>query len=191
MIRLIGLDVALVNTGWAVVHLSADPATPPRLVGAGVVTTAKGDGDRELHPTLDATRRGAELHRAILDVFAGADPDVVCVEAMSWPRHARATAAMAIAWGALSPLIMARPFVVARTPQVIKRVVTGKKTATKEEVQEALTGRFENLPTVLRGIARSRWEHPADALGAVVACLDADEVRAMVKAAARQPLLGR
>jgi len=191
MIRLLGLDVALVNTGWALVHLPTAGGEPPRLAGAGVVVTAKGDGDRELHPTLDATRRGAELYRAILDVFAAADPDVVCVEAMSWPRHARATAAMALAWGALSPLIMARPFVVARTPQVIKRAVTGKKSATKEEVQQALTVRFPELPVVLREVARSRWEHPADALGAVVACLDSDEVRAMAKAAGRQPQLTR
>lgn len=191
MIRLVGLDVALVNTGWAVVHLPLEEGAPPRLVDAGVVVTTKGDGDRELHPTLDATRRGHELHRAIARVFEAHDPEVVCVEAMSWPRHAKATAAMALAWGALSPLIMARPFTVARTPQVVKRAVTGKKTATKEEVIAALTARFENLPHVLRTTARSRWEHPSDALASVVASLDSEEVRAMVKVGRRQPPLPR
>jgi Holliday junction resolvasome RuvABC endonuclease subunit len=191
MIRLVGLDVALVNTGWVLVNLPTEEGAEPRLVDAGVVVTTKGDGDRELHPTIDATRRGQELHRAIARVFEAGDPEVVCVEAMSWPRHAKATAAMALAWGALSPLIMARPFVVARTPQVVKRAVTGRKTATKEEVLAELTKRFPNLPHVLRNVARSRWEHPSDALAAVVASLDSEEVRAMRAVAQRQPSLAR
>lgn len=189
MIRLIGLDVALVNTGWAFVRLPLEEGAEPRLVDAGVVVTTKGDGDRELHPTLDATRRGHELHKAIARVFEAHDPEVVCVEAMSWPRHARATAAMALAWGALAPLIMARPFVVARAPQVVKRAVTGSKSASKAEVIEALTKRFPNLPAVLRSIAKSRWEHPSDALASVVASFDAEEVRAMLKVGRRQPPL--
>jgi hypothetical protein len=64
------------------------------------------------------------------------------------------------------------------SPMALKREICGKKTATKEEVAEALNERFGRdfgAELLDNGFPASVHEHPYDALGAIVACLD-DEV---------------
>ena len=54
-------------------------------------------------------------------------------------------------------------------PQDVKRAVTGSKTASKDDVIAAIEVRF---PDVEWPKQTTLWEHAADSVGVVLACLD-------------------
>lgn len=79
-----------------------------------------------------------------------------------------------MAWGVVATLAEAcRVPILQVSPQELKLRVVGKKTASKEEVQQALEQRYGDLPWPPQ---RTLREHAADGLGAIVACLDSDVV---------------
>ena len=79
-----------------------------------------------------------------------------------------------MAWGVVGTLAFRHGLPVLQvSPQDLKRCLTGSKTASKAEVQDALTARYGPLTLPSQ---RTLHEHVCDALGAVVACLDAAPV---------------
>jgi Holliday junction resolvasome RuvABC endonuclease subunit len=77
-----------------------------------------------------------------------------------------------MAWGVLVAVAKRRSLpIVQATPQEVKRAVTGSKTASKVEVQNALELLYPTAPAW--PTRKALVEHAADALAVVVACLDA------------------
>lgn len=186
----LGLDPGFASFGWCAVKLHADGEDP---VALGVIRTGASPKKRKVLAREDNWRRAQDLTKALIDVFDGWGPTVVCAEAMSFPRSAASAAKVAMSWGIVATLCEQRKVAVLQpTPQEVKRAVLGqrpkpkrggrkaheKKKKGKAATQAALIRRYPRLRRLLRGIdARSQWEHPVDALGAVVACFDSEEIR--------------
>lgn len=168
----IGVDPGFASCGWAAVELAGDEDL---LVAVGTITTKPSDRKHGILVAHDDVRRGEELLEAMLAVIATHNPVALAVELPSGSRGARAAACLGAAKMLVSALrhITGLPLV-AVSPADLKAAVTGSKTATKEQVQAALTRRFPGAAWPAR---KADVEHAADALGAFVACRDADVVR--------------
>ena len=133
--------------------------------------------------TQDADGKRIRKHRVL-----SAYPTVraVCAESMSFPRNASAAAKMAITWGVLiDRLFETNMPLVQSTPQEIKDALCGVKSASKEEVRDAVVKRYgQGLHAMLKGYAGGDHNHAFDALAAVVAGLDSDVIRMARKMAA-------
>lgn len=178
----LGVDPGFAMLGFALTSLDK-AAVVPHIVEMSLVQTEKSTAKQNVLASNDNFRRAREIAKALRRIR---QPDVVCVESMSFPRSASVAAKMAMSWGVLAdyceslqiPLLMA-------TPKELKRAVTGVATATKEQVQESLTLYFDRDLTKVPGmedVPPSKREHPFDALAAVVACLNGEVLRLLQKA---------
>ncbi len=59
----------------------------------------------------------------------------------------------------------------------VKEALTGDRSATKEQVQEAVVRHYPAVLELRRGIPKGQWEHPHDALAAGHFLLGTDAVR--------------
>ena len=171
----LGVDPGLAHFGWAIYECSpgGGPREAPRV---GTFTSMPSARRLRVLAADDAVRRCREL-AAWLDAMLGAcEPSVICAEAMSHPRGASAAAKLAMSWGVLAALAERRRLpIIQASPQCCKRAVTSSRTASKAEVQDAVRSRWPGLRWPARVADR---EHAADALAAIIACLDSDVVRA-------------
>ena len=174
----LSLDVSMTATGWAIVKLAED-SNDFSLVRCGVITTEKMGSGEKVSNTVDSLRRAALIQNELVEALddfrerEGATLDLVIAEAMSWPRNAAAAIKMAMAWGAISTVIMnlQRPLIEVG-PQEIKKVTAGGRSATKKEVEDGvrkvITPQSSQLLERLVPKKALR-EHCWDALGAVLA----------------------
>ena len=172
----LGLDPGLAKLGWAAVHLDAEGE---RIAALGVVKTRKGSGQGVL-VTDDLHRRGQELARALVEVLDAWPFAAVCAESISYPRSASVAGQIGRAWGVIDAELQRRRLpLISASPQQVKKAATGRVSASKAEVLHALDERFDGaLRRHLRPIrATTLHEHPTDAVGAVVACLEHDHLR--------------
>lgn len=179
-IKILGLDPGFASVGWAVVELDGNVE---RLIGLGVLRTKKSARKQNVLAAADNFRRARELGRELGRLVHEHRIDVVCAEAMSFPRSSSVAAKMAMCWGVLAQLCeaLALPLVQA-SPKDIKRAVSGSAAASKDDVQAALSLRFPDAVGLVAGLPSGLHEHAFDAGGAVVACLSSDVV-----IAARRP----
>lgn len=173
--RVLGIDPGFSSLGYALVDLKGTDEVV--VEGLGCIRTEKSSKKGKVLASDDNTRRARELFRALLPLMEGVV--AICTESQSWPRNASSSAKVGMGWGVIAALseLMDVPILMA-SPQGLKRAVCGKATASKEEVQEAVDKRFGRdfgSELVDNGLAKTYHEHPYDALGAVLACLD-DEV---------------
>jgi len=167
----LGLDISMVNTGWVTAVSDSDGRL--FIKDCGVIQTEKLETGEDVSNTVDSMRRAAKVHDVLEKVCLSQKPTIVCVEAMSWPRNAASAIKMAMAWGAIAPLIIGRPLIEVG-PQEIKKVLTGSRSATKKEVEEAvkkrLTHSSTSVPLLEQKIPKKVLrEHCWDALGAILA----------------------
>lgn len=161
--HVLGVDPGLASLGMARVRLLAVGELVEEL---RVVRTEPSTRKRKVRAADD----NVERLRVLLDALIVASQDVVaiCSEAQSWPRNAASAIKVGMVWGLLVAVADLRHVPILQvSPQQLKRTVAGSRSASKEQVQTALERRYPELPD---------WpayrEHAADALGAVVACLD-------------------
>ena len=179
--HVLGIDPGFASIGWSVVRLDGQGEA---LVAVGVIRTEKSAAKRNVRASEDNLERAKEIAaelRALIDQYR---VQLICAETMSYPRNSAAAAKMAMCWGVLAALAHQYGVPIAQaTPQEVKKAVTGKKDASKEEVQEAVKRLYPVLaeavtrnggPYVLRDVPRSLWEHPYDATAAVVACRESE-----------------
>lgn len=176
----LGVDPGLRNCGLAVVQLLPRPARPRLCVLRHILQKA-------LPPPTDKARRTRALYRSLRELADHFAVKVVCVEAFSAPRSSSASAKYALAFGAVVcvaeelevPLLEVQP-------KELKRVVTGRESASKAEVQEALRTYFGASEVAATGVdkgsrqggvAPSNQDHVWDAAGAIVASLPDNTIR--------------
>lgn len=183
--RALGLDVGFASFGWGIAEL--DPEA--RVLALGCIRTKK--DPRKVLLAVDNHRRSQELVRGlseVLDLYP--DIGVICAETIAFVRSAVVMSQIGRAWGIVDALAELRGLpILQASPQEIKATVCpGVKNASKEAVQHALEQRFGIVVrTQLLKLNKGDREHPADALGAIVACLTKDELRLARKV--RQPSL--
>ena len=197
----LGLDPGVASFGWGVVDVANVTVPLGDELGVlelGVIRTKKGKGKILVRD--DDHRRMGEISRALLDVTRRYRPDVICAEAFSMGGGGAAhrvqistVAKMGRVWGLVDMLCELYGVALLQTrPQDIKKRLTGRQSATKLDVQEALDERLEGqLAQHLAAIrAKTQHEHPVDAIGSIVALLDHDHFRLARTAHARasQPM---
>lgn len=174
----IGIDPGLASVGVSVVRITRAGLQP---VAAMVIRTQKAARKRRVRAADDNFERIITIAGTLREVVDAYKPVAVCAESMSWPRNAANAAKMALCWGAMAALIEARGLpVVQISPQELKLALTGKRNATKEEVEAALCERFGAAAlnkAGIKDIPRFQQEHAIDALAAVVASEGAEVIR--------------
>ena len=163
----LGIDSGLACCGFAVVRLLPGGE---ELVRTWCFTTKLSDRKVGVRAADDVARRARELAAELLRAIAEHRPVALAVESPSWPRNAGSAAKMGIAFGVIFGLAEQHqlPLVMA-SPMDVKAAMTGRKTAAKDEVVLAVEGRFPDIEWPRQ---TTLWEHAADAVGVVVACLD-------------------
>lgn len=170
----IGCDPGLARFGIAIVGLGT---ITEKVLAVDVYRTAPTPRKRGVLAADDNVRRVRELGQRLLGLIGERRPVAFCAESMSAPRSASSAAKLAMSWGVLGTVaeVAGLPIVQA-SPQRIKSVVTGNASASKVDVQTALIQRFGE-PDLFAGLRAGDVEHAADAVAAMVACLDFDVIR--------------
>jgi crossover junction endodeoxyribonuclease RuvC len=171
----LGLDPGFASLGHTLVELDRERAT---IKAVGVFRTAKLSTKQHVLAADDNLRRARDISAFLTTLCGRWDPKAICAESMSFPRNASAAAKVAMAWGTIAACSdrLGIP-VVQASPQHVKLAVCGRKDASKEDVQAALRQRFPELPGFLDKTPTGQLEHPYDAVGAVVACMDSEVLR--------------
>jgi Holliday junction resolvasome RuvABC endonuclease subunit len=197
--RIVGVDPGLAELGWAVVDIrdagrrlrNPRDAHPPRLhngarmqiVEMGVLRSAPSAKKRRVGAADDVLRRARELHTS-LSRIVGPEVDLICAEQMSHPRNASSAAKVAVVWGLLVAIAQERRIpLLQASPQEVKRAMTGAKNSSKEEVAAALRWRWTDAACAdaLRGVPDGMTNHAYDALAAIEAVLETDDVRMIMR----------
>lgn len=124
MVRIIGIDPGLRNTGWGVI---AQDGTRLSYVADG---TLHSDAGKPL------AERLLELHAQLIDVIREYQPDEAAIEETFVNTDARATLKLGQARGALmlAPAILKLP-VAEYAPNTVKKAVVGAGHAEKDQVK--------------------------------------------------------
>jgi crossover junction endodeoxyribonuclease RuvC len=177
---ILGVDPGLASCGWAVLRLTDQP----EVVGMGVIRTMASSKKQHILAVEDNVRRTRQLAEEISKLLAH-PTFLVGAEAMSFPRSASSSGKLCLCWGALVGLLQARNLPLVQTsPRDIKRRITGNGSASKEDVEKALRKRFA-VTGLLTDVPRGQHNHAFDALGAAVAAMDSDIVRAALSMSRR------
>lgn len=167
---ILGLDPGYASFGWVVVGVGTDGGLT--CLGAGVIRSKP-----ETKPKcVDDLRRIGLLSVALRDIKSNHEPTFVAAESMSWPRFTRAVQSIAFAWGAIGS-VFEPGIVVQRRPQELKVDLCGKKTASKQEVEEAACKRITGLRQALDTLPRTQQNHAADAAAAVLSSMESQVVK--------------
>lgn len=130
----LGVDPGLAHGGVCAARLHAAGET---IIALAITETEKSDRKRGTLASDDDTARCRLLHQQISRFLARleARPKAICVEAASWPRNAGASAKTGMARGILASFAeqLGVP-IVQVSPQEAKKVLCGKRDASKLEV---------------------------------------------------------
>lgn len=192
---ILALDPGFAFLGYALLELLPDGSED--VLALGVVRTSPSNKKRKVLSADDNVRRCREISVKLSNLMNGLLPKkgngidtllpirsvrIVAAEAMSFPRNSSSAAKMAMTWGLIIgevesanlPLLQA-------SPQEVKVALTGKKDASKSDVEKAVLRRYASssrkLQRFLADVPEKQREHAWDALAAGVACLNSDQVR--------------
>lgn len=150
MIRIIGIDPGLANTGYGIIEVSGSRY---RAVHYGVITTDSG---------LKPGKRLKIIYDALSEVFVGYQPQEASIEDLFFAKNISSAFPVAQAKG-ISLLLCEQKGIPAYEypPPAIKQAIVGRGRAEKAQVQE-LTKVLLGLDTI------PKPDHAADALAAAI-----------------------
>lgn len=177
-IRVLGIDPGFANVGYTLMDLTNDKEV---IVGSGVIRTVKSYKKGRVRAADDNVRRTREISHSLLGLLATGTPEkvrVICAEAMSFPRNASNAAKMAMTWGVIVSFaeLWQIPILQA-SPREIKMISCGTGAASKEQVEAAMLLRYPEMTDITANLGATLREHAFDSAGAIVACLNTDEIR--------------
>ena len=172
---LLSIDTGLATGGAALLDLHSK-----QVIDVLLLTTEKSVRKREVSVSSDTMNR-AKLYARALQRFIAPYSNIrgIVHESLSLPRNARAAALIGISLGVVADIAEQRNCpLIEVTPQNVKLGVTGKKTASKDEVIQAVLNHQPELEPAFkqRGPA-GKWEHMADAVAVGLSAWDHDIVR--------------
>jgi Holliday junction resolvasome RuvABC endonuclease subunit len=181
-VTVLGCDPGFASSGVAIVELLP---TTERVLHLGVIRTEKDNKKRNTLAADDNMRRTREIYRELKIVAQASACVAIAIEAESPMRNASAAAKVSKVHAVVGCLAeeLGLP-ITACSPQRMKKVLCGQQTASKDEIQAALLRRYGNEIEDLFHGPDGLFEHPMDALGAIVVGLDSEVIR-MARAMAR------
>ena len=149
MVRIIGIDPGLRNTGWGVISQEGSRLT---YIADGAIHS---DGDASLAGRL------LQLHAQLIDILKECDPDEAAVEETFVNTDARATLKLGQARGVLmlAPAMLKLP-VSEYAPNTVKKAVVGAGHAEKDQVK--------HMVKLLLPKAKMRTADSTDALAVAI-----------------------
>ena len=152
--RIIGCDPGLASFGLAVAVLEERV----RVERVEVLRTEASARARRIRKADDNSERARALARELLRVLDGQSVVAICVEAVALP-FGRVQHSVVSNLGRVRGLLDALAEVyevpiIEETPQALKRLITGRGDASKEEVRRALNGNICRCGTY-RGVRRA------------------------------------
>lgn len=176
MLTMLGVDPGFAACGYAQVEVDAQLNVSVARVG--VIRTQKSSKKDRVLACSDNTRRLREISRRLHELVDGSS--VVCSESPSHGhKNAVVTFQVGLMWGCLLSHAQrsGKPVLEVSPAQMRKRLGL-KANAGKKDIEALVRSRFDarRLDALLRD-PKSMHVHAYDALAAVLACLDSDEVR--------------
>jgi Holliday junction resolvasome RuvABC endonuclease subunit len=168
----LGIDPGFASLGWATV----DPQTLA-LIDCGVLRTESHKSTSKKVLAADDNFRRAKEIAAWFDDARFADVQLVCGEAMSFPRNASTSAKLGLCWGVLAAVCHIRSIPLTQlSPQRIKKNVTGVKNAQDATLNTALEAMYPGATELIEARVRAKTQHQHvwDALGAIHAARDSE-----------------
>ncbi len=191
----LGVDPGFASLGLAAVQLFRN--AKPLVIRVAVVRTEKAAKKRAILSSDDNVDRARTLARTFRNwtrverPYGGPNDDntarvrVIGAESMSYARNASAAHKVGICWGVIVAVADAEGLPIAQTsPQDVKKRAAGAKTASKMDVQLAVSAACDFLPEpaeVLRDMALGQREHAYDAIASALAVIDGDLVRGLLR----------
>jgi|HubBroStandDraft_2_1064218.scaffolds.fasta_scaffold388984_1 Holliday junction resolvasome RuvABC endonuclease subunit len=184
----LGVDPGFASFGWSIVKLSSTP----EVLAAGVIRTKKATKLQKTLASDDNVVRAREIYNTLQLIIEsqpqGKEIQAICAEAMSWPRNAGAAAKVAIAWGVLAAVAEeTRMSLLQASPQAVKKAMTGRRDASKDEIKVAvwnLTLKRSAVDAVgATKLPAGCHEHMYDSIAVALTCADSDVVRLLRRAA--------
>ena len=125
----------------------------------------------------DRFRRARELAAFASAAVAEIRPDLVAIEAMSWPRNQTAVVSIALSWGVLAAALVGLPVVQAQ-PRVWRRYhdASGSETAAHKFIDRSERGAAQ-----LREFKSADRPHVYDAAGVALWATTTDEYLAIMR----------
>jgi Holliday junction resolvasome RuvABC endonuclease subunit len=168
----LALDPSFRNTGYVVFEIVG---IAERILEQGLVKTEKNDKKRKVRASDQRVEQVQILINGLRDVIQRHKPKLIIAELpTSGGKSANAVASMAIAQTVCGAIAAYEdlPYEWV-TPTENKKSLTGKKTASKEEMMQAaiklyphLKGVYTHTKGQYKGKLRNEFEHVADAIGA-------------------------
>ncbi len=162
MPRVMGVDPGFANTGIVGVEFDKD-LHDSRIIYKALVRTQKSAKKLNIRKNSDAQRRHSEVGMAFNRALGIIQPDVISMESVSFVRNASTMCNIGGAWYGLYYMVLGLPIhMVDYTPQELKVAATGKKTASKQDMIDAVEAQW---PGQMKwdDITKSKREHVADA----------------------------
>lgn len=184
-INIVGFDPSLRN--WGVAKAVLDLDTMKFEVTDLEVIQTDAEQDKKVRKVVrknsEDLERAKVLQKGCMEAIQ--DRWLAFVEVPVGSQSSRAMASYGVCIGVLSCIANAMP-VVQVTPTEVKMAGCGIKTATKEEMIEAMMAKYPNAPwpsKMVKGVKTpilSKCEHMADAVATIEAGINTDEFRATI-----------
>lgn len=191
IVRVVGFDASLTNTGWAVVDV--DVSGCPKIVDIvemGLSETSPAPKKSKVRVSSDNVARACKQRACMVSVIETHTADLACAEIPSGAQSAKAALAFGIVIGLLASLPIP---MVEVTPTQVKIAACNDKTADKEDIMRWALGMTQKLGGLafwktakkpnefeieLDGqFLIKKMEHQADAVAVVEAALRTPEFR--------------
>jgi len=177
MARVLGVDPGFASFGWCVMDLRRDGET---LLSVGVIRTQKDNRAQHVLATDDNMVRARQIYAELSGLCETYGIRAIAAEAMSFPRSSSVAAKMAMSWGVLAALSESRDLpVVHASPQTVKKLVAGDRSASKEDVASAVCAKFPGSPLdgFYADTPKGQQEHGFDAIAVLLACMGSEVLR--------------
>jgi len=162
-IRLLSCDPALAN--WGLARLIVDPASLEIEVVDLKLVKTESEAGKTVRKSSDDYRRAQEAYGAAL--LWAMSSDIITAEVPSGSQSSRASLGAGMSIGLLAALGVQKPLIQV-SPVEAKKAVTGRKTASKDEMIAWATSRYPDAPWIRARGSSGRLvdanEHLADAL---------------------------
>lgn len=161
---ILGADPGIAHFGIALVEIGLQGELVPIEMAVHVTKKDKAAP----YVSADNDRRCGDLARWLNHYVRTYPIDVICIEAMSYPRSSSAAAKSAMARAALVTLAATNAIpVIECRPHDIKVQIAGVKGATKKLIQSIIEDDYPQAIELTAGIAKGKQEHCFDALAAI------------------------
>lgn len=176
VIRVLGVDPALRNFGFAVATVDIDENKILDVQELELIKT-EDDAGKKVRRNSDDLRRARQHVKAM---WRQSDPKNVSIAFVEVPVGSQSARAMASYGVCIGVLASCRCGMIEVTPTEVKVNAVGTKTATKEEMIEWAHGNWPDAPWLTRmsagnKVLKNENEHLADAIGAINAGLQTQQ----------------